>query len=358
MAIWLESRIADDGSIQRPLTPRRFDRPNLFRCLKLARLEVGPLLRLFRHTDRRTLLRYTAAQVVTALAPAAKVSTMASLMNLVQDSLSAKTPASPLMVGQYALVTLLAYSANRIVQTSVSADRDRIESTMDASMQIDYIRRKLSLSIPTSVDPLISAMSKEAAVFAGFENMQFDLPDGNSDGFYANGPFGMLQATVISIIRSLLEMVSTATLLSIICLDIIRNPALGTMASPIWTTIVLVLAFLPILSDSLTTVLFSSRLAAKSARSYRQEGIGFWVHRDGIRTLIQDTKNREEIVLFGLADWIASKWRTITELAVRQGQANRSLHWKETFQELVQESGQVIFYVGGQHDSVDMILPD
>jgi len=51
---------------------------------------------------------------------------------------------------------LLAYSASRIVQTFVSADRNQIELTLDASMQIDYIRRKLSLSIPTKVGMHIS----------------------------------------------------------------------------------------------------------------------------------------------------------------------------------------------------------
>jgi hypothetical protein len=344
--LWLQSRTLD-GVTQRPLTARRLDRANLKVCLALLRFEVTAIFKMFGKTNRLVLGRYIIGELVVALAPAAKVSTMASLMNLVQETLSSTSPVSPYLVAWHAVLTLAAYSAGQILPTLARHDSGEMKRSLDQVIQIDYIRRKLSLDIPVSVDPIISALARESAVFAGFEYMEFDLPGGDNDGFYSDGPFSLLRDTFFAVLISLIEFASTATLLSIICLDIIQNPVLGFWTSLAWITVVLVLAFLPIVLGSLVSALISVSLGTPRIRSSDHDH-GFWMRREGIKSLIQDTTNREEIVLFGLAEWIASKWSAVNHLQKRREDDSRTWEWKNALQQLVQESGQVVFYVSAR----------
>ena len=50
-------------------------------------------------------------------------------------------------------------------------------------------------------------------------------------------------------------------------------------------------------------------------------------------------------MLFGLAEWIASKWSAVNHLQKRRQDDSRTSEWIGALQGLVQESGQVVFYV-------------
>ena len=352
--LWLQSRTLD-GVTQRPLTARRLDRTNLKICLALLRFEVTAIFKMFGKTDRLVLGRYIAGELVVALTPAAKVSTMASLMNLVQETLSSTSPVSPSLVAWRSIMALGAYSADRVLPTLTRPDFDEIRRTLDQSMQIDYIRLKLSLDIPTSVDPVVSALSKEAAVFTGFQYMELTDPDGSRDGFFEDGPFSFLQGTIFSVLVSSLEFISTATLLSYICLDVVRDPSLGLWTSIAWITMVLLLAFLPIVFSSLISALIPTSLGPAKTHLLEQDH-AYWIRREGIKHLIQNTTNREEIVLFGLAEWIASKWSAVNHLQKRRQDDSRISEWKGALQGLVRESGQVVFYVSAWHSNRLLIM--
>ena len=185
--------------------------------------------------------------------------------------------------------------------------------------------------------------------------MEHTGADGSRDGFFEDGPFSFLQSTIFSVLVSCLEFISTATLLSYICLDVVRDPSLGLWTSIAWITMVLLLAFLPIVSSSLISALIPMSLGPAKTHLLEQDH-AYWIRREGIKHLIQNTTNREEIVLFGLAEWIASKWSAVNHLQKRRQDDSRISEWKGALQGLVRESGQVVFYVSAWHSNRLLIM--
>ena len=354
--LWLRSRQIGTNGVEgsagatvtpryrKPLIQRPLNRTTLKIALRLAQLECRPLWLILRRTDSKLLKRYLLTQILVSLAPAAKVQAMASLLNLVQASLSGPNgPISYVEIAVHATFALIAGSLGRVLPMINGDDVAEIKRTLDQSIQIEYIRRKLSMDIPTAVDPYVAALAKEAGVFSGFAMMEFQSPDGTLEGFFHEGLFEFLQDTVFAVLISTIEFISVSALLMIVCLDVARNPELSMVAVVVWITLILVLASLPIIYGVISATLENASSSTKEQRSSRIDAP--WIKTADLRRTIQDVQNREEIVLFGLANWIADRWYELCQEVDGYHVRRRESQWKDVMQESFQDSGQVIFYV-------------
>jgi hypothetical protein len=354
--LWLKSRetvtnIKDDPAgvavtqqYRKPLTQRPFNKRNLKIALRLARLECRPIYHILCRTDTKRLKRYLLTQILVSLAPAAKVQAMASLLNLVQRSLSnPNEPISYAEIGARATLALFFGSLGRILPMLIEDDVAGIQRGLDESIQIEYIQRKLSMDIPTAVDSYVADLAKEAGVFSGFAMMEFESVDGTVEGFFHHGLFDFLRSSVFAVFISAIEFVSVSGLLVIVCLDVARNPDLSIMAVVAWIALILVLAFLPIIYGILHT--FWGHPAPDSMVQETQRERLTWIKLEDLRQNVLHVKGREEIVLFRLADWMATRWSRVIQGLNKARIRRRDSQWKDMLQHSIQESGQIVFYV-------------
>ena len=342
---------------RKPLTQRPFNKVNLKIALRLARLECRPLWSMLRRTDSKRLKRYLLTQTLVSLAPAAKVQAMASVLNLVQSSLSHPDQPVPYVeIAVHVTFALVTGSLGRVLPLMIADDTANLQQSLDESFQVEYIQRKLSMDIPTAIDPYVAAATYEAGVFSGFALMEMIGPGGTSEGFYYRGVFGFLEQTILSLVKSVFEFASVSGLLGIVCLDIARNPETSILALVAWIPLILVLAFLPIISGIVQALLIPSSTAPLTGQESPREQSA-WIRQADLRQTVSEAKDREEIVLFDLANWISSRWRQLCKEMAEFQAKRRTGECDSMIQSSIEESGQVVFYVShGQRNGGIRIL--
>jgi ABC-type multidrug transport system fused ATPase/permease subunit len=336
----LEDERANEVEYRTGATPRPLNKCSIRTALRITRLVWKPMLDLCTAHYGYRLKGYIFLEVLSSLVPVLKIRTMAWLLDLVQMSLSHPDSVPVKAIIWYSLIALAACSLETILPDQISRNANEIERVVDEAIQVQFILRKLSLDIPTAIDPYMSALVREAAVFAGFDHMEVITADGERDIMYSEGAFAFLRRNVLPALTSIAEIISTSTLLVSICFEIGRDPSLTMLAALLWITFVVILAFLPLIADTIAAFLFPADPINTTAGLYGHE-----IRKDGLRRLVSDAQNREEIVLFRLGPWIASRWLSACSLAARRTHRRRARRFRSTAKALIQQSGQVIFYV-------------
>lgn len=215
-----------------------------------------------------------------------------------------------------------------------------VKNTSDGQLHLDtvlqraYLATQLSLSIPSLSDPFISALTGEASIFVGWETRTVQISDGTSSQRGFSGPSDALDF-VSHLLINLVRMVSQVYLVH---RTLTSKAALGAG----WSSYLLI--FLAITPALLHTIGRLVRPDDKSQwrRYYRQA-------RDAekdVRKLGSSGGYKQEVVLFGLKDWILARWDRARS-AIEEGKitSDRQSNGYDITLSVIEEGIQMGFYV-------------
>jgi hypothetical protein len=199
-------------------------------------------------------------------------------------------------------------------------------------MEKAYLRAQLSLSIPSMSSPYISALIYEAGVFAGFESRR----DRYNRMSRSGGPFQTFQA-VSSLLSIVVEVITQLYLL------------LGTISSN-YTVLNTSTVILIVLSLAPTGLRLAASWFAESMRNRKNGSTKDWrkQRRDemDIRDMGRKGEYKQEVVLFGLKDWVLGKWDDVKIAQMKeQENATETVGYVELWLGLGQHSIETAFYV-------------
>lgn len=198
-------------------------------------------------------------------------------------------------------------------------------------MEKAYLQAQLSLSIPSMSSPYLSALMYEAGVFAGFENPT----DRYGRMSHSGGPFQALQST-FALITITVEVITQIALL-------LRTLAsAGTKELNSSSIILISLSLAPSAIRlvgiwSLTTATKGSKRDAwRKAREQERE----------IKDMGRKGNYKQEVVLFGLKDWVLDKWDGLKLAQIKEQEETKA---QATGVELTlglgQQGVETMFYV-------------
>lgn len=267
---------------------------------------------------------------------------------------SQQKPVDEGKVIRLALISLVASAGNTIFNFVSSTNDTIVRQYLTHHVESLYMSAQLSLDIPTLSDPFVSALMYEAGCFSGFESRHSRPGAGGGPMARMGGrrrsrpsPFATL-STFFSTLTTTVEVFSAASLL----LRTLRQAVLDDPkilqpkatnrpfpfnVLPSESLLLIIFAFLPAALSILGTF-FTLSLPARSSGSSGLQNLfsskGKW-KRKGARqssttwqeTLrdIQDVREfgrngayKQEVVLFGLKDWVLGKWEGLREVQMQE----------------------------------------
>lgn len=198
---------------------------------------------------------------------------------------------------------------------------------MNHILERAYLATQLSLSIPALSSPYITSLVHEAGIFAGHEARV----TGNmvrSSG----GPFDCL-SSIFSLLNILVTVISKVYLL----LRTLSSGSSLNLSSILLLALAIAPSFLRIVGD-----LFRPR----QTYAVRLSGIRNRQSKRDITNMGKVGPHKQEIILFGLKDWVLGKWDMISthNEAERLGQQRENRAF-EIGLKLVEDNVQTSFYV-------------
>jgi hypothetical protein len=200
-------------------------------------------------------------------------------------------------------------------------------------MEKAFLHAQLSLSIPSMSSTYISALMYEAGVFAGFEyrNTRSNMKT------RSGGPFETLQST-FSLITIIVEVITQIYLL----LSTISSSSTTWNAS---SFILLSLSLAPTILRLAGSWMIGAGRNSRGrggGRSWRLKRQEEW----DIRRLGKQGEYKQEMVLFGLKNWVMGKWEGVKLEQMReQEDAKQNVGYIELGLGLGQHSIETAFYV-------------
>lgn len=184
----------------------------------------------------------------------------------------------------------------RVSAWSMRMSSADIQSRIDTKLERAYLATQLSLSIPSLSSPYVSALMHEAGIFVGYEART--VP--GSGGYVRSGFSGPSDA-LGSIFQLLINLVGITSQLYLIYRALSGGDSLSRVT---WTSIILIiLSVTPALLRTLGGLLRPN--ARQDWRRYYQQARQ--TEKD-VRDLGRSGGYKQEVVLFGLRDWVLSRW--------------------------------------------------
>lgn len=329
--------------------------------VKLA-LQLVPLLwkdfiTLFWQRHPLRLVAFLVGKLVKGVLPTFKIWSAAALLDLVQESFvgaSQQKPVDEAKVIRLALISLLASAGNTIFNFVSSTNDTLVRQYLTHHVESLYMSAQLSLDIPTLSDPFVSALMYEAGCFSGFESRHSRPGAGGGPLARMGGrrrsrpsPFATL-STFFSTLTTTVEVFSAASLLlRTLRQAVLDDPKIFQPKAtsrpfpfnvlPSESLLLIIFAFLPA-TLSIVGTFFTLSLPARSSAGSGLQNLfsskGKW-KRKGARqssttwqeTLrdIQDVREfgrngayKQEVLLFGLKDWVLAKWEGLREVQMQE----------------------------------------
>ncbi|KAG8923489.1 hypothetical protein FRC02_011107 [Tulasnella sp. 418] len=209
---------------------------------------------------------------------------MANLMDAVQEALSSRHSSDVKRIVWLAAIDIVAANTETLLNLLFRNNEELVSSLITEKFQRMYLESTLLMDIPTINDPQIRPVLFEAGVFAGIEH-QFTYRGRSSDHF----------SSLLSVFTSLLHVLSQAAILL---------KVLTSASNPLsWAN--LLFAFITFLPAFITLI---ERFVIV-APVYLGD---FGMKTRQITQLGQMGPYKQEILLFGLADWVLQKWENVT----------------------------------------------
>ncbi|KAJ9096006.1 hypothetical protein QFC21_005370 [Naganishia friedmannii] len=354
-ALWIQSRQSSSGK----LLPPGEDRAITLSCIRLA-LRLIPLLwadfaALFWQRHPLRLVAFLVGRVVKGVLPAFKIWAASALLDLVQESFvnAAQHQQKPIDRGhvlRLAAISVLASAGNTVFNFLNSTNDTLVRQYLTHHVESLYLSAQLSLDIPTLSDTFVSALMYEAGCFAGFEPRQMRAGGGGPMGKMMGGkrksrpsPFTTL-STFFSTLTTSVEVVSAAGLLVKTLRQAVHDDpeiwkSKGAGKPFPWSLmpseplLLILCAFLPAMLSIVGTFFTLSLPAAggggKITRSGKWKPKKTSSGKPGASTSItwqetlrdiQEVRDlgrngayKQEVVLFGLKDWVLGKWESLRE---------------------------------------------
>ncbi|KAL7424591.1 hypothetical protein Q5752_000275 [Cryptotrichosporon argae] len=314
-SLWLQSRAQPQpalASSPAPLLKQGEDRPVTFKNSRIAVSLVGLLwgrfLGLFWQGYRLRIAAFLISRVIKGVLPAARIWASSAMLDLVQRSFEDKALPTPAVI-RFAVVSLLLSTSDDIF-SYVSQTNDNIVRThLNTSMERAYLAAQLSLSIPALSSPYVTALMYEAGVFAGFE-----LRSDRMASRYSGGPYETIQS-VFSLLTLSVDVASQATLL------------LRTLTANAFSRSTILLL---VLTAAFSLLRFFERYILFWRNTRRFDWIGMRRDANAIKDLGRNGGYKQEIVLFGLSDWVLTKWEAlkVRQVAVQATAKHRVSAWE------------------------------
>ncbi|KAG8904992.1 hypothetical protein FRB99_000906 [Tulasnella sp. 403] len=208
---------------------------------------------------------------------------LACLLDCVQESMTSAAPVDKARIVRLALWNLVAAHSEKLLNVFLHM----------------YLKSQLLLDIPTLSDTKIAPLLMEAGAFAGFE------VSNTSQGCFVKSP----SSQVMSLTELMTTLVSISSR-STIMLTAVMGTTRGSISFS--SFMFMFLSFLPSLLGLFTVMAFHFPLFWGPVMSKRE------IHEMG-----RNGQYKQEILLFGLADWVMGKWREVHELEKTQEEAHR-----------------------------------
>ncbi|KAG9015907.1 hypothetical protein FRB90_004217 [Tulasnella sp. 427] len=321
VAAWEASRLTVDG----PPLPAGYSRPitktNLAIAVRLAPATLTELVILYWNAAGFGLVLYMLGNVVTGMLPAWHAVTLANLLDCVQDTLASNGPIDKHRIVKLALLNLFAAQAERLLDALLYYNNQNVRYNVDEKIEYLYLKSQLNLDIPTLSDDRVAPLLTEASAFAGFDAFT------SSNGQYVKSPSRQMVA-LTDILRDLVALVSRSS--------VVIHTILGTTKQArfsLSTFLFLFTSFLPPLLGLLTV------------GGHHFFGRFFMppMTKREIHELGRNGQYKQEILLFGLADWVMEKWRQANDVARQERDMARDDVWS-TGVRMVRDSVETVCY--------------
>ncbi len=354
------------------LNPPGEDRPLTLRTVRIA-LALVPLLwarfaLLFWTEHRARLALFVLGRLVKGVLPAFKIWAASRLLDTVQASFAdAARGASQIDTADVlarAGVSLAASASSTVFAFLTSSNDGVVRQYLNHHVERLYLAAQLSLDIPVLSDPLVGALMYEAGCFAGFERRE--ARPGRMIRMGTRGPFATLNG-FFQTLTSGIEVGSQAWLLWRTLHQATKDVAIEGVTStprafpynmvpiPSQSLLLIFLSFLPSLFSIFSTL--SSLSFTPSAldvftsdrKGIRKGNKKNWQtmrkEEQFIKDLGRNGAYKNEVVLFGLADWVLDKWDVLRREQIATGiERERGAGYWQLGWGVGQEAVQTLFY--------------
>ncbi|KAK4684083.1 hypothetical protein P7C73_g6120, partial [Tremellales sp. Uapishka_1] len=331
--LWLQSRLLSSTSPtfrqqgeDRPIT---FD--NIKLSLRLLSLVWIRFLSFFWNGQGLRMCLFLVGKVVKGILPAARIWAASQMLDMVQRSFEDGVM-DKREVWRVAAISMVFSGSDDIFSFFAQNNDNVIKNHINYSMEKAYLEAQLSLSIPSLSSPFLSALMYEAGVFAGFESRTSRQGHSSNSG----GPFQILQSS-FSVLTILIEVLTQAGLL-------IRTISSATSTDSSASSLLLIVLSL---SPSLFRILGSFASSGVGTKGNKRMN---WMRsrkdERAIKDLGRNGGYKQEIVLFGLKDWVMEKWDKLKiEQLNAQEMQKQQMGIVELGLGMGQEGAQTAFYV-------------
>jgi hypothetical protein len=377
--LWLSSR-RDPSDATRYTAPGE-DRILSYTNLKLA-LNLVPLLwsrfalLFWQGGHRARLLAFALSKVLKGFLPAAKIWASSALLDEVQASFGSgkEDDVDQGKIIRLAISSLVISAGNSILDFLSTNNNVIVKHHVDHQVERLYMSSQLSLDIPTLSDATVSALIYEAGCFAGFESRTSRPGMGSSmTGRMRSRPGAFLTLSqLLNSVTLSVEVVTASALLFRTLSTALEQMQIQThekdrdavsllFGISTKSVILLVLCFLPSVL-SLSGTLFSLSVPLKSkgklaapgklknnpgiseSESHARRETGHEVQH--MKVLGKNGAYKQEVVLFGLKEWILTKWEGLVNLQMETEMAHRGrLGWMLVSFRVSEEAVQTAFLV-------------
>ncbi|KAJ9116238.1 hypothetical protein QFC24_006829 [Naganishia onofrii] len=362
-ALWLQTRQTATGTLLPPGEDRAITLSTIRLAFRLVPLLWTDFAALFWQRHPLRLVAFLVGRVVKGVLPAFKIWAASALLDLVQESFvgAAQQQTKPVDRGhvvRLAVVSVLASAGNTVFNFLSSTNDTLVRQYLTHHVESLYLSAQLSLDIPTLSDPFVGALMYEAGCFAGFEPRQMRAgaaggPMGKMMGGRRRArpsPFTTL-STFFSTLTTSVEVFSAVGLLGKTLGQAVRDdPGIWTSRGagkpfpwnwmPSESLLLILCAFLPAMLSIVGTFFTLSLPAAggggkisrsgkwkpkkPSSSSSTKSATASITWQETLREL-QEVRDlgrngayKQEVVLFGLKDWVLGKWEGLRELQMQE----------------------------------------
>ncbi|KAG8859725.1 hypothetical protein FRB96_004299 [Tulasnella sp. 330] len=285
LAAWEASRTDAEGvPTQPPGHCHPLTRQNIILALRLAPWTIIELSVMFWKVAGVKLVLFLFGRIWAGLVPAWQSVALANLWTCAQDTLLYPERRDVGRILRLTLIHIVAAHHKQILELFDDPARYSL-SAIDEEVEYLYLKAQLAMDIPALSDPRTSALTFEAGAFAGFERrvaiMGFEQMSGASSQIQE---FTGVLTTVITLFSG-----------SALLFGTIWQSSGGTFNTKSLFFIIMMFA------SPLLGFIEPGRTAPR--------WLLHWNKRD-IQAMGSNGQYKQEILLFGLADWVMGKWRT------------------------------------------------
>lgn len=252
------------------------------------------------------------------------------MLDVVQTSFESKE-VDTLHVLRVAATSIFLTTGDDVYNFFASHNDALVRTHINFIMERAYMRAQLCLSIPAVSNPHISALMYEAGCFAGFEARR----SRNGLNMRGGGPFEAI-SSIFSLLTLTIQVATQLYLLLRTLTSAAGNQLNGSSIA------LIALSLLPSVLRLGGSFFFAQmrndrrRLRGNKDRSEERE----------LRQISHTGEYKQEVVLFGLADWVLDKWTALKQRQLKeQEQARENMGMVRLGLGMSQQAVETAFYV-------------